>query len=311
MPSGLPPTIFEYPPASEQARRERLRQELDYTLRAARPGTSEYASQAIQDLFPRGGADLASTSGIPLVSDAADAAILVDQLRQGNWGDAGLSGLGLLLPFIGSAGILKAVKDPEMWLPAYRAHRVFEKGPKAGGLYPVMIGKDTPLETALSQRIPLGETLKSELIPFTMAERQGYHSGALPYGEQFNVARPGDPTPRAKSSKIYQPDDVVYTQADLGIDRDYSNVLSGNPRIYGVKDPLPFDQTQLPEGGFYMYQNPSTPHPWYVSDYVRHNRVLTDEEIADIFRQHGVEPPPPRRSGRPIDEARLRELGLM
>jgi len=311
-----PPTLQEL--AEEQAYRASLKQrmaaqrnlELDHGYRQQTPGYREYADQALHDLFPTG-ADMLSTTGIPLVADAADAALAANSLTRGEYRNAAVYGLGAAIPFVGGAGILKAVEEPAKWIQAYRAHRVFERGKKRGHLYPAMIGKDTPMETALSQQTPLGVTLQSELIPFTMAERQGYHSGALPYGEQFNVARLGDPNPWAKSSKIYQPDDLVYTEASLGIDNDFSNVLSENPRIYGVNDPLPFDQTRLPEGGFYMYKNPSTPYPWYVSDYVRHDRILTDEEIADIFRQQGLRPPPPRRSGKPVDEARLQELGLI
>ena len=312
---GTPP-VMAVPPDKEAARRaqieqvqKELRRQLDYGYRKSTPGYPEYASQARKDLFPSG-AHLASTSGIPILSDAADAALTLDALKRKEYEEAAINAAFTMIPFLG-AGVLRATKTPEATVPAYRAHRVFgPRSEKYGHLYPAMIGKDTKMETALSQQLPVGEWLKSELIPFTMAERQGWHAGAMPYGEQFNVSRNGG---RTKADKIYQPDDVVYTEVDLGAENDYSRFLDPNSEtvIYDPQIALPFDQTKLPEGGFYLYQNPGTPYPWYVSDYVKHNRILTDEEIADIHRSAGLPVPPPRKSGKPVTEARLRELGLL
>lgn len=134
MPTGLPPTVYGYPPETSQERRERLREELDYLARSSRPGTPEYASAAIRDLFPRGGADLASTSGLPILSDAADAAILADDLRQGNWGQAGLAAAGMALPFVGAATVKRVLRAA----PQDEAMRVAQHNaslpPEMGGL---------------------------------------------------------------------------------------------------------------------------------------------------------------------------------
>ena len=196
---------------------------------------------------------------------------------------------------------------PELTLPGYRAHRVFESGPRAGGIYPVMIGKENA-ETALSQRILMQEWLKSQYIPFGMAPRQGWHAGELPYGPQFNV---GGKDPGKRFGRL-QPDDVVYSRVSLGADNNVSGYLNPQDRgiVFDEKIKLPFDQTQLPEGGMYAYRPSGYADPWLVSDKVWHEKLLTDEEIADIFRTAGREPPPPRAS-KPVTEGRLRELGLL
>jgi hypothetical protein len=168
-----------------------------------------------------------------------------------------------------------------------------------------MIGKDTPIGVARTQEIPLGEWLKSEFVPFKMAPRQGWHAGQFPYGKQFNKS------PRASEGAGMQPHNTVYSAVDIGADMDYSNYFDPlrPTRIYQEGDVLPFgDPAKLPEGGFYMYQAPGGKKPWLVSDYVRHNRLLTDEEIADLLRKAGLEPPPPRYGG-PITEKTLRDWG--
>jgi hypothetical protein len=75
---------------------------MDHGYRQQTPGYSEYATGAIRGLFPTG-ADMLSASGIPGVSDAADVALLIDSLRKGNFGEAGILGAAAALPFVGAA----------------------------------------------------------------------------------------------------------------------------------------------------------------------------------------------------------------
>lgn len=82
--------------------------QMDHGYRAMQPGYSEYASNALAALFPTGVHAL-EASGIPLVSDAASAAIGVDEARKGNYLSAILSGLGVL-PFV--PGMTRAIDLP-------------------------------------------------------------------------------------------------------------------------------------------------------------------------------------------------------
>jgi hypothetical protein len=277
---------------------------MDHGYRQQTPGYSEYATGAINDLAPT---PLDAASMLPGLGEAADTASLLSSLSEGELRDALLSLFALGIPGVG-AGIIKAASEPIKKVKGYRAHRIFQnpKSPKHGGLFPAMIGKDTPLETALQQRIPLGEWLKSEYIPFKMAPRQGWHAGTYPYGRQFNKSS------RAKQGAGMQPDDVIYTEVDIGADQDFSDYLdpSKETKIYMGRD-VPFESPEkLPEGGFYVYKNKPSDEPWLIGDYARHNRIITDEEVRDIMRKMGLEPPPPRYGGD-ITEAKLRSWGLL
>lgn len=281
---------------------------MDHGYRQQVPGYSEYATRALDTLAPT---PLDAASMLPGLGEAADAASLVSALSEGELREALWSLFALGIPGVG-AGILKAAREPLKKVKGYRAHRIFLPGDprfKSLGdeyptpLYPAMIGKDTKIATARDQKIPLGEWLKSEFIPFQMAPRQGWHAGQAPYGKQFD---------KTGAYRGMQPHNTVYSEVELGADVDYSDYLDPNKptKIYMEGDTLPFgDPASLPEGGFYLYQAPGGKKPWMVADYVKHNRVISDEEIADIYRQMGLEPPPPRYGG-PITEKKLREWGL-
>lgn len=209
--------------------------------------------------------------------------------------------------------IERAIVEPKVTVPAYRAHRVFLEGdPRYEGLsageyplpiYPVMIGKDIPVNEARGQRIPMDTWLKSQLIPFQMAPRKGWHAGVAPYGPQWNTRRG-------------QPHNTLYSEVELGADRDFSNFTdpSKSPIIYQEGDELPFGSPiDLPEGGFYAYSPGGGKNPWLVSDYVKHKRLLTDEEVADRMRAAGLEPPPERYRGDEKfrwTEKKLKDYGL-
>jgi hypothetical protein len=95
----------------------------------------------------------------------------------------------------------------------------------------------------------------------------------------------------------------------MGADLDLSDYTKAgaDTRVYHRSD-VPFDDpSELPEGGFYLYSNRKNDPPWLVSDYAKHKRLLTDEEVADILRDAGLEAPP-ERFGGPIDEARIRQI---
>jgi hypothetical protein len=88
--------------------KRRRRRELEHGgYRARTPGYPEYASGAINDLAT---VENLSSTGLPIVSDAADAALASDAARRGNWGEAAMYGAALALPFV-SGPFIKAGVD--------------------------------------------------------------------------------------------------------------------------------------------------------------------------------------------------------
>jgi hypothetical protein len=99
---------------------------MDHRYRQQTPGYSEYATGAIRGLFPTG-ADMLSASGIPGVSDAADVALLIDSLRKGNFGEAGILGAAAALPFVGASSFKQAAKKAPTFADFSRLDDYLEK----------------------------------------------------------------------------------------------------------------------------------------------------------------------------------------
>jgi hypothetical protein len=214
-----------------------------------------------------------------------------------DWMAAGLDAVTPMVPL----GIIRAVRPPMRDVPAYRAHRVYPDDPRFfGNIYPAMVGKE---KKSMREALPRGEWLKSEFIPFGMKPRKGWHAGELPRAKQFDLKRP--------ELKGMMPEHMVWSDVSMGADLDLSNYLTPDvPTTVFHRQQVPFeDPKALPEGGMYLYLNRANDPPWIVSDYARHNRLLTDEEVADILRSAGL-PPPPERFGGPITEEKLKRWGL-
>ena len=83
------------------------RQQMDSGYRARTPGYQEFAEQAREDVLPNS-AEAASMSGVPILSEAGDAALTVDALRRGNYSEAALGALASAIPILG-LGTIKQV----------------------------------------------------------------------------------------------------------------------------------------------------------------------------------------------------------
>ncbi|NJL70253.1 MAG: hypothetical protein HC888_00970 [Candidatus Competibacteraceae bacterium] len=264
------------------------------------PGSSQYASGAIKDIWPTPNHFL-SNMMIPGISDAAGIAGDLQLMKQDESMrtpmNYGMMALGAL-PFVpgitkwDGPGIEEVVKG-------YRAQRLLKS--RKGELFPAMI--DNKAKT--SESIPQGEWLKSEFMPTPgLKPRKGWHGGLMPEAPQFRGSKKGS------ANYGLEPDDMIWTEVDFNANTPLIDPSTYNPSADGTgktwqelaeeyavangKKPyraeLPYGQG--PDNGFYQYRNKSNDEPWIISDAARHNRIITDEEVADILRQYGIEPTP-------------------
>lgn len=151
-----------------------------------------------------------------------------------------------------------------------------------------------------------------------LALRSGWHLGEIPLAKQFfthkneETGYPGGE----------MPEDLVWALVDYDSSIDHSpeahdrgymrmriNPETGKPEEYrsDIWDHTRASFYYAPKEGFYKYRtNPDpTTDPWIITRNMRFNRFLSDEEVADILRSKGIEPPQ-RRGGNKT----LTELGL-
>jgi hypothetical protein len=158
-----------------------------------------------------------------------------------------------------------------------------------------------------------------------IAPRFGWHSGAIPYAEQFNVkVRPEDLVlglpEDAVGQRILQPADMVWSEVAVPEGRDYTSLVENMETVMGrPRKPwtMGLDESEhnvafMPRDGHYYYDPPNRGKrggdPWLISDKITHTRLISDDEVDEILiSMNRPELAGRQRKGGRWDEKRLRE----
>jgi len=195
------------------------------------------------------------------------------------------------------------------------AYKVFYA--KDGQLYPPMVanpnGEGTPVGVWLNADVgvaaPPSKTGRAQVRAGgkgtqggsgSLAFRPGWHLGDVPLAKQFARLNP------ETGVKELFPADFVWAECEYAMDEDYQDEAMS----YGYTDNGKFRHSyaglpRIPENGYYRYRtnpNPDTV-PWVITGAMKVTKILTDDDVARICREHGVEPM--QRQGGPIDLAKF------
>ena len=184
------------------------------------------------------------------------------------------------------------------------AYKVFKV--KNGKLYPPMVanpgGEPTPVGVWLTadegEFAGLSKTGRPQVKSIgsgTLSYRPGWHLGEIPRASQF------DRTNKETGEKEF-PKDFVWAECDYTMDIDYQaeSDEQGHMRIDKDGNQYRSDKYQhslaglpkLPKDGYYKYRTNPRPDtvPWIITGAVKVNRLLSDDEVNDILKDHGIEP---------------------
>ena len=187
----------------------------------------------------------------------------------------------------------KAQRIPQKTQTAYKLFRVKKSEP--GKLFPLYVLSD--------KEVPVGEWIeasmggmvkdtkgnvkvKSSLGPLAM--RPGWHSGDAPFSTHI-----GNKVDKKDKSPSFRADNTVWAEVEVGADVDWQQ--EANARAEYTKDGKLISKTahitdQIPALGFYKYKtNSNMTGNWLISGEMKVNRVLTDEQVAEINKKAGVE----------------------
>ena len=139
-----------------------------------------------------------------------------------------------------------------------------------------------------------------------LAWRPGKHLAEYPNATQFAVENP------KTGVKDVMQDNIVFFEVSYAADKDYQT----EAWEYGFNDKGKYNHSQaglpyIPVDGYYKYRtnvNPDIP-AMIITGAFKIERALTDAEAKELNQKAGgtwLE----RESGKPVDEARLRELGF-
>ena len=184
-------------------------------------------------------------------------------------------------------------------------YKVFYLG-KDGNLYPPVIANDNAEPTKVGEWLPasspviVGYTLKDHRPKVAsggagtrgkglgnLAFRPGWHLGECPYAEQFMKRGTID------GKKIW-PKELVWAEVEYSNDIDYQDQAMS----YGYTDNGKFRHSyaglpRIPKNGSYRYRTNPNPEtvPWIISGAMKVNRILTFDEVDEMLRSKGIEPP--------------------
>lgn len=149
-------------------------------------------------------------------------------------------------------------------------------------LFRIKENKLYPLYVNANEAIPTNEWIKSEpgeIVDKTHVKakgcggklrlRSGFHSTQIPFTDWIGE--------RQKDGTLAQRKDTVWCECEVRGTEIENRTRNG------------FDI--IPDDSYYYFRtNSKQIEPWIISDWIKVNRILSNEEVADICRGNGIEP---------------------
>lgn len=169
-----------------------------------------------------------------------------------------------------------------------KAYKLFRM--KNGKLYPLYIyaNEELPMNEVLrakeGEMAKDGKHVKSKLGP--LAYRPGFHSCNIPLADHIGTRMP--------DGSLVQSKDTVWAEIEVSDEIDYTPLA----RQRGINDKGKLIARNccldtIPVDGMYWYQtNWKAKAKWIISGEIIINRILSNEEVAEICLANGLEPQP-------------------
>lgn len=139
-----------------------------------------------------------------------------------------------------------------------------------------------PLYVNATESIPIHKWIKSkpgELVDEThvkasscggkLSLRSGYHSTQIPFTDWIGK--------KQEDGSLAQRADTVWCECEIKGDEVESKTKNG----YRI----------VPEDSYYFFKtNSKQERPWIISDWIRVVKILSNNEVAEICRENGIEP---------------------
>ena len=151
---------------------------------------------------------------------------------------------------------------------------------KDGNLHPMFVGSKevTPigiwLPAKVGEKTADNRKVKSKLGG--LAVRPGWHCCELPFAGHIGK--------RQSDGSLYQSADTVWAEVEIPDKEVTAEVVAANPKTK--------DSKVLVDGWYWFKPNKAAKVRWLISSVIKVLRILSNEEVASICREHGIEPQP-------------------
>lgn len=143
-----------------------------------------------------------------------------------------------------------------------KTYKLFEMD-QNDNLFPLFIGKNNSF--------PIGQWIKAQILPTKgFSVRPGFHSGQIPSAPWLMSFDGTYKSQRFKYGKR------VWAECEIIADIDYTKEIERLPKKC-------FDDS-LPNNGYYQFREAGLNRIWLISDKIKINRILTEEERQQILK---------------------------
>jgi hypothetical protein len=155
-------------------------------------------------------------------------------------------------------------------------------------------GRLFPLYVKRNQETPIGEWIKAEegelqengkvkaSLGNGLCFRPGWHLALIPFADWIGEKQPDGTLARRKNN--------VWCEVEYPVDICYGPEARENGWRAGKWAPQRAYLKHIPEGGYYKFRTQAVADEWIIAGAMKITRVLSDEEVAEICRENGVEP---------------------
>lgn len=163
-----------------------------------------------------------------------------------------------------------------------RGYKMFRL--KDGKLFPlyVLADKETPMNIWLdAEEGPMIEgKVKSKLGK--LAYRPGWHIAEIPNSPWIGK--------KDENGELIRRKDCVWCEVEYHTDKNYGPEARENGWRAGRWASQRAYLKHIPVGGYYYFRTNANGDTWIISGEIRVKRILSNEEVNDICRKHGVVP---------------------
>lgn len=165
------------------------------------------------------------------------------------------------------------------------AYKLFKT--KKGKLYPLYILTDNEVPMNRWIEAESGELLDNGKVKSKLGQlcyRPGWHLADIPYAAHIGQ--------RDEDGNLRMKTDTVWCEVEYSDKVDYQPLANQNgTNKQGKVIPVKSYLKEIPKDGYYRYKtSPLMFEDWIIAGAIKVLKVLTNEEVDNICREHGIEP---------------------
>lgn len=166
------------------------------------------------------------------------------------------------------------------------------KTAKGYKMFSMIGGKLYPLYVLADKETPIGEWLPAEVGPMVdgkvksklgkLAYRPGWHIAEIPNSPWIGK--------KDKNGELIRRKDNVWCEVEYCVDKSYQEEARENGWRCGRWAANRAYLKHIPVRGYYKYRTNTNGDVWVISGEIKVNRILSDKEVSEICRSHGIVP---------------------